>query len=445
MREYAAPFSDGNHSPATKRNLGSRFRLTEGVYMKIIAWVLGVCMWGSAFTSLFEAKWLGGITFLVCGAVLLPPIADRFRFLKAQGYGYRIGCAFIILIVMAALGGMSDEHIKAQAIEQRRLEFVAVKATVMADLQQAYDAGNYAKAKGLASPYLDLQDPDLNQKYQEVVKAEQQAEIAKKRENFKHQREALIASMKKAIAAGDYSAAVNASSPFVDVADKDFLRLREDAKKKVADKQEAEHLAAEKAAGSAQAAAVSAQAVGDVRGYEAFLEQAEIDFKATPASQADLEAIRKATTLFSALAEAINQARQSASGLSREDAAYVKRIEGRLVALQQRTLPGLRKAFAAKSARLLWESDLYVTVGGDANTVITFSGGMFAANANIQAFQDGLDEIITKLRFKQTRFKWFKGADEYTYYKLTTPADGKIAMFKFGRFEEIAAWPTRKP
>lgn len=406
--------------------------------MKIVAWVLGVCIWASAFTSLFEAKWIASITFFLCGVVFLPPLAARLPFLKTRSHASRIGYAFIVLIAGASIGVISDERINARISEKRRAEFAATKVTVMTNLQKAYDAGNFAEAKSVASPYLDLQDPDLNQKYLAVVRAEQDAATAKKRENFQLQRETLMASMKKAIAVGDYTAAVTASSPFVDVADKDFLGFHEEAKKKLANKQEAERLAAEKAA-------ASAQAVGDLRGYEAFLEQAETDFKATPANQADLEAIRKATTLFSALAEAINKARQSASALSREDAAYVKRIEGRLVALQQRTLPGLRKAFAAKSASLLWESDLYVTVGGDANTLITFSGGMFAANANIQAFQDQLDEIVTKLRFKQTRFKWFKGADEYTFYKLTTPADGKIAMFKFGQFEEVSAWPVAKP
>ncbi len=406
--------------------------------MKIVAWVLGVCIWASAFTSLFEAKWIASFTFFLCGVVLLPPLATRLTFLKTRSHANRIGYAFIILVAGAAIGVISDERINAQISEKRRAEFAATKVTVMANLQKAYDAGNFAEAKSVASPYLDLQDSDLSQKYLVVVKAEQEAATTKKRENFQLQRETLMASMKKAIGVGDYTAAVTASSPFVDVADKDFLGLHEEAKKKVADKQEAERLAAERAV-------ASSQAVGDVRGYEAFLEQAETDFKTTPANQADLETIRKATTLFSALAEAINKARQSAGALSREDVAYVKRIEGRLIALQQRTLPGLRKAFAAKSARLLWESDLYVTAGGDANTLITFSGGMFAANANIQAFQDGLDEIVTKLRFKQTRFKWFKGADEYTYYKLATPADGKIAMFKFGQFEEVSAWPVAKP
>ena len=33
------------------------------------------------------------------------------------------------------------------------------------------------------------------------------------------------------------------------------------------------------------------------------------------------------------------------------------------------------------------------------------------------------------LRFKQTRYRWYKGADEYTYYDLDVPSDKEPVTF----------------
>ena len=40
------------------------------------------------------------------------------------------------------------------------------------------------------------------------------------------------------------------------------------------------------------------------------------------------------------------------------------------------------------------------------------------------------DEPLTRLRFKQARYKWYAEADEYSYYSIASPADGDIAIIE---------------
>lgn len=63
--------------------------------------------------------------------------------------------------------------------------------------------------------------------------------------------------------------------------------------------------------------------------------------------------------------------------------------------------------------------------GASAETV-EFVGGLFAANANIKQTQESLDEALSRLRFKRVNYKWMPNAPQYTYYTLSTPADGVV-------------------
>lgn len=54
------------------------------------------------------------------------------------------------------------------------------------------------------------------------------------------------------------------------------------------------------------------------------------------------------------------------------------------MAAQKRSFPKLRKAWAEQSANKLWEHDIEVQALGSRSDIIAFTGGMFAANANIK-------------------------------------------------------------
>lgn len=178
--------------------------------------------------------------------------------------------------------------------------------------------------------------------------------------------------------------------------------------------------------------------INNVKAFEDFLISDEEYFKANKASDADFEKIRKTLVLFSSLAEHLDNARLGKADLSTEDITYLKGVEARTSSFQQKVFPGLRLAFKKGAAELLWEHDVDVYVSGTGNTVIEFTSGMFAARANIKSTQEQIHEIVTQLRFKTSRFTWYKGSDGHQY-KLATPPDGKLASFKFGEFQEMAA------
>ena len=81
-------------------------------------------------------------------------------------------------------------------------------------------------------------------------------------------------------------------------------------------------------------------------------------------------------------------------------------------------LPSYRKAFASNLAAGLWERDIYVTSSGGGNNILNVTGGIFAANANIKDFHEILRMDAKHYGFKQIRYRWYKGASEYTYYEL---------------------------
>lgn len=106
-----------------------------------------------------------------------------------------------------------------------------------------------------------------------------------------------------------------------------------------------------------------------------------------------------------------------------ETIALSRKLKEKLNLLQAKEFPILRKKYQAITASNLWEHDIYVNVSGKRNTILEFTGGIFAANKNIKDFYTEAKSVFELFRFKQVRFKWYKGASEYTYYKMETPSD----------------------
>lgn len=103
-----------------------------------------------------------------------------------------------------------------------------------------------------------------------------------------------------------------------------------------------------------------------------------------------------------------------------------KTVKQKLVKYQRRGFPLFRRAYADRAGNKLWEEDIYVTIGGGRSEIITFTGGKFAANKNIKAAFDAIKNDLEKYRFKQARFRWFKGQEDYTYYKIESHTDTDV-------------------
>lgn len=118
-----------------------------------------------------------------------------------------------------------------------------------------------------------------------------------------------------------------------------------------------------------------------------------------------------------------NTINEGLSSTNNDNIKLAQDIKKRVEKIQIVEFPKLRKEYAEICAEIGWEKDMYVSVSGDKNTIINFAYAGFAANKNIKEFQENISDMVSLLRFKQTRYRWYKNASEYTYYELEVPKD----------------------
>ena len=96
--------------------------------------------------------------------------------------------------------------------------------------------------------------------------------------------------------------------------------------------------------------------------------------------------------------------------------SLAKKLKSKVINIQATEFPKLRKEYAKVVAKKMWENDIEVSANGTGSRYINFTGGIFAGNKNKQDFQNQLHEVLTMFRFKQSRYRWYEGEDEYTYW-----------------------------
>ena len=131
--------------------------------------------------------------------------------------------------------------------------------------------------------------------------------------------------------------------------------------------------------------------------------------------------------MFATWASFINENINSSDSEIKKLASTLKK---KVLALQAKEFPRLRRAYAKIAADKLWRDDIYVTVQGDSYSIINLSGGLFAANKNIQETQESLSDILRQFHFKQSRYRWYKEADEFTYYEIGSQRDNELVTIK---------------
>lgn len=134
----------------------------------------------------------------------------------------------------------------------------------------------------------------------------------------------------------------------------------------------------------------------------------------------NLSSIKMELFLFEQWAKIIQENRSS-SNEKAVDLAY--QLNEYVSKIQEKEFPLLRKAWVKLSADQLWEHDIYMTSEG---RIVNLTGAIFATNKNIKATQETISEMVISLRFSEVRYRWYKGADEFTYYKLNPKNDGDI-------------------
>jgi pyruvate/oxaloacetate carboxyltransferase len=98
--------------------------------------------------------------------------------------------------------------------------------------------------------------------------------------------------------------------------------------------------------------------------------------------------------------------------------------------VQAKEFPVLRKKYVEIFSKQMWEHDVEISVNGAGNKYINITGGIFAANKNKQDFQNQIHNTLNMYRFNQSRYRWYKGEDEYTYWTVFEGKDSDIMEIK---------------
>lgn len=140
----------------------------------------------------------------------------------------------------------------------------------------------------------------------------------------------------------------------------------------------------------------------------------------------DVTTLTIEVALFSTWANMAEEAKSNKNRtiqkLGRDILKYLKR-------LQVKEFPKIRADYAKFLKKMLWEENIVVSNYGTGKSTLQFTGGIFASNKNKKEFQSTLHQTLTDFRFKRTNYKWYKGADEYTYYKIESEKDSEIKTY----------------
>lgn len=137
----------------------------------------------------------------------------------------------------------------------------------------------------------------------------------------------------------------------------------------------------------------------------------------------NVESLQIEIVLFSVWATLINDGEISND---KEINKLASDLKSKVSARQVKEFPKMRDNYGTVIAEKLWEDNIYASTEGATNGIINLTAGIFANNKNIAETQKTLNDVLTQFRFKEVRYRWYKGADEFTFYKLETPRDNEL-------------------
>lgn len=136
------------------------------------------------------------------------------------------------------------------------------------------------------------------------------------------------------------------------------------------------------------------------------------------------DAINIEIILFGAWAKLL--ADSSSHELSSSEKSKVRELRRLVSETQIREFPRLRAAWARVVGQAMWEHNVTITAAGEGSRTLRMTAALFASNANIQEIQTSLHDQLVLLRFRRAEYRWYRGADEYTYYSIEAPRDGTV-------------------
>lgn len=174
----------------------------------------------------------------------------------------------------------------------------------------------------------------------------------------------------------------------------------------------------------ATASAETAKVRGEVNGYMARLNEAlpKVEAVFTGRPEAELTIMANLETLNDA-ARLLRDGEKFASDA--EARPLMTKLRRAMAQKQAAAFPAMRAGYGRIKDEAMWESDMDIAVQG---RTIRFTAGMFAANRNIQTMQNAAQETLHQLRFRNSRYEWYRGSD-WQGYTMETPGDAEIGYW----------------
>lgn len=100
-------------------------------------------------------------------------------------------------------------------------------------------------------------------------------------------------------------------------------------------------------------------------------------------------------------------------------------LKPKVVNLQIKEFPRLRKEYIELSKKKLWEENIEVS-GSSNYRYIHYTGAIFASNKNKQTFQDEIQSTLKSFRFSRAYYKWFEYDEKGVYYTFFEGKDSDL-------------------
>lgn len=141
-------------------------------------------------------------------------------------------------------------------------------------------------------------------------------------------------------------------------------------------------------------------------------------------SKSDLAAIGVEATSFSGMAKIIDKTKNNED---KEIQDLGNKLKLKLIQVQIKQFPLLRKTYGKLLKNELWENDIDVEVLGSDFGTLDFTGASFAINKNIKETHAAMQDVLRLLRFDRVNYRWSKYT-EYTYFDLNSPRDSEVII-----------------
>jgi hypothetical protein len=187
----------------------------------------------------------------------------------------------------------------------------------------------------------------------------------------------------------------------------------------------------------ATAAAEAAKVRGEVDGYIARVNETQPKVEAVFTGRPETElVINLNLATLDAAARVLKDGAAYASDARARDA--MAKLRRTMIQKQTAAFPAMRAGYGGIKDKAVWENDMDIAVLGGGNRTIRFTAGMFAANRNIASIQTAAQEVLYRLRFRNSRYEWYRGSD-WQGYTMETPGDAEIGYWNGVSFTSVPA------